>query len=153
MRGIAIRIGSLSWLPTLLPQITAFDKFLQARSKGRWSILRMACLPGVMLMIPGRKSGIIRSTPVLCVPYEGGVLVAGSNFGGPKPPLWVNNLRAAERPEMMFGGETTVVTAAELSDVDRDRAWAAMLALWPNYAKYASRTDRLIPVFHLQPTA
>jgi len=29
--------------------------------------------------------------------------------------------------------------------------WAHMIQTWPNYAKYAERTDRTIPVFLLEP--
>lgn len=151
MRGIAIRIGSLAWLPRLLPQITAIDKFLQRKTRGRWSILRLACLPGVLLTVPGRKSGVPRTTPLLCVPHEDGVLVAGSNFGGPTLPLWVNNLRAATNATMLLDGQPTPITAEELTGTDRDEAWAVMLRLWPNYAKYAARTERTIPVFRLRP--
>jgi hypothetical protein len=32
---------------------------------------------------------------------------------------------------------------------ERDRAWETMRALWPNFDKYAERTDRVIPVFRL----
>jgi len=151
MRGLAIRIGSLAWLPKFLPQITAVDKFIQRQTKGHWSILRLACLPGVLLTLPGRKSGVPRTTPLLCVPYQDGVLIAGSNFGGPTLPLWVNNLRAATSPSMVVDGQSVTITASELAGADRDEAWAVMLALWPNYAKYAKRTDRTIPVFWLRP--
>ncbi|BBH15837.1 deazaflavin-dependent nitroreductase [Nocardioides baekrokdamisoli] len=151
LRGIAIRIGSLAWLPRLLPQITAIDKFIQRRTSGRWSILRVACLPGVLLTVPGRKSGVPRTTPLLCVPHGDSVFVAGSNFGGPTLPVWVNNLRAAADPTMLLGGRPTAITAKELAGAERDEAWTVMVALWPNYAKYAARTDRTIPVFRLQP--
>lgn len=151
MRGIAIRIGSLAWLPRFLPQITAIDRFLQRTTSGRWSILRLACLPGVLLTVPGRKSGVPRTTPLLCVPHGDAVFVAGSNFGGPKLPLWVNNLRAAAAPTVLLNGRPTPVTAEELTGSDRDAAWTVMLALWPNYAKYAARTERTIPVFRLAP--
>lgn len=151
LRGIAIRVGSLAWLPRFLPQITAFDMFLQRRSRGHLSLLRLACLPGVLLTVPGRKSGVPRTTPLLCVPEDDDVLVAGSNFGGPSLPMWVNNLRAATTASMVVDGREVAITATELTGADRDEAWAVMLRLWPNYAKYAARTDRLIPVFRLQP--
>ena len=34
---------------------------------------------------------------------------------------------------------------------ERATAWREMLEVWPNYAKYAQRTDRDIPVFRLTP--
>ena len=73
----------------------ATDKFIQRVSKGRVTILDIAGLPNLMLTVKGRKSGVPRTTPLLCVPYESGNLIAGSNFGGEKKPVWVVNVRAA----------------------------------------------------------
>ena len=92
---LAVRIGSVSWMPRLLPQIVAVDKSLHRLSGGRVTLLDIAGLPNLTLTVVGRKSGVPRSTPLLCVPHDGGWLVAGSYFGGPKMPLWVGNLRAA----------------------------------------------------------
>jgi deazaflavin-dependent oxidoreductase (nitroreductase family) len=150
---LAVRIGSISWLPRLLPQITAVDSRLQEVTDGRWSLLRMAGLPNIMLTVRGRRSGAPRSTPLLCVPWRAGVLVAGSNFGGPKQPVWVVNVRAADTVTYARGGFERTAVPRELSGAERDEAWAHMVATWPNYAKYAERTDRLIPVFYLEPVA
>lgn len=150
---LAIRIGAIPWLPRLLPQITAVDSRLQDATSGRWSLLRMAGLPNIMLTVRGRKSGVERSTPLLCVPWRRGVLIAGSNFGGPRQPVWVVNVRAAETVRYTRAGVEQAAVARELSGAEREEAWAHMVATWPNYAKYAERTDRLIPVFLLEPTA
>ncbi len=150
---LAVVIGGLVWTPRFLPQITAVDRWIQRISKGRWSLLRLAGLPNVMLTVPGRKSGIQRSTPLLCVPYGRGQLIAGSNFGGSKPPVWVMNVRAAERVQVGMDGVIFEAVPRELTGSQREDAWAHMLQTWPNYAKYAERTDRTIPVFHLEPVA
>jgi deazaflavin-dependent oxidoreductase (nitroreductase family) len=147
---VAIWLGSISWLPRFLPQITALDKFLQRVTKGQWSLLRIAGLPSMMLTVLGRRSGIARSTPVLCIPYHHGHLVAGSNFGGRKAPVWVLNVRAADRVTVTVDGTTFEATPRELSGDERAEAWEHMLKTWPNYARYAERTDRVIPVFWLQ---
>ena len=150
---LAIRIGALAWMPKLLPQITWLDKLLQRLTGGRWSILRIAGLPNIMLTVLGRRSGVPRSTPLLCVPYLQGVLIAGSNFGGAKAPVWVVNVRAADQVTMRYDGEELAATPTELTGADRELAWTHMLQTWPNYAKYAERTDRTIPVFYLEPVA
>ena len=150
---VAIRLGSLSWLPRFLRQITAIDKFIQRITAGQWSLLRLAGLPSMMLTVLGRKSGIVRSTPVLCVPYREGHLIAGSNFGGMKPPVWVLNVRAADRVTVTVDGRTHDAVPHELAGDERAAAWEHMLKTWPNYAKYAERTDRVIPVFWLVPAA
>lgn len=152
---LAIRIGGISWLPRFLPQITAFDKFLQRITRGYLSLLRLAGLPSMMLTVVGRKSGIARTTPVLCVPYLGGFLVAGSNFGGMKAPVWVLNVRAAEeRSETVtisVDRRTQQARPREVIGAEREQVWTHMLKTWPNYAKYAERTDRVIPVFFFEP--
>jgi deazaflavin-dependent oxidoreductase (nitroreductase family) len=150
---LAIKIGSLAWMPRLLPQITWLDKLIQRLTRGHWSILRIAGLPNLMLTVVGRKSGIARSTPLLCVPYRDGHLVAGSNFGGQKAPVWVVNVRAADRVTVAVGAQSHEAVPREITGEERDAIWAHMCKTWPNYARYAERTDRTIPVFFLEPAA
>ena len=154
-RRCAILIGSWAWVPNYLAQITAVDKFIQRKTKGSWGLVRIAGLPGLLLTVPGRKSGIPRSTPLLCTPYGDGVLVAGSNFGGPTLPVWVGNLRASERATIHFGGMDREVVHQELTGEDRAAAWTRMLETWPNYRLYEERIadGRTIPVFWLRPAA
>ena len=146
---LAIRIGAISWMPKLLPQVVWMDKTLHRVSRGRFTILDLAGLPSLYLMVQGRKSGIERTTPLLCVPDQGTWLIAGSYFGGPKTPLWVGNLRAAGEAKAQVARETFPVAATELEGSERAAAWQTMLEVWPNYAKYEERTDRTIPVFRL----
>jgi deazaflavin-dependent oxidoreductase (nitroreductase family) len=147
---LAVRIGAISWMPKLLPQIVWFDRSLQQVTRGRVTVLDIAGLPNLNLTVRGKKSGVERTTPLLCVPDGDTILIAGSYFGGPKMPLWVGNLRAAEgEAKVEFEHQTFPVHAEELSGEQRAAAWQTMLRTWPNYAKYEERTDRTIPVFRL----
>lgn len=147
---VAVRIGAVSWMPRLLPQIVWFDKSLQRLTRGRVTVLDVAGLPNLNLTVRGKKSGVERTTPLLCVPDGDTILIAGSYFGGPKMPLWVGNLRATGgEARVEYGRETFAVHAKELSGEERAAAWRTMLTTWPNYAKYEERTDRTIPVFRL----
>jgi deazaflavin-dependent oxidoreductase (nitroreductase family) len=147
---VAIRIGAIPWLPKLLPQIVWLDKALHRVTRGRVTLLDIAGLPNLNLTVTGRRSGAERTTPLLCIPDGETVLIAGSYFGGPKMPLWVGNLRAADgAARIQYDGEKFAVRATELTGDDRAAAWQHMLATWPNYAKYEERTDRTIPVFRL----
>lgn len=148
---LAIRIGAIPWMPKLLPQVVWADTNLQRLTQGRVTILDVAGLPNLALTVPGRKSGIPRTTPLLCVPHAGGFLVAGSYFGGPKMPLWVNNLRATQTAAIRFKGAEHEVTWREVEGEERAAMWQVMLRTWPNFAKYEQRTTRTIPVFFLQP--
>lgn len=148
---LAVRIGALSFMPRFLPQIVATDKALQKVTGGRVTLLRIAGLPNLTLTVRGRKSGTPRSTPLLAVPRGDAWLIAGSNFGGPKQPVWVVNLEANPDARITVGGRTSDVLARRLEDDERAAAWQHMLRTWPNYAKYEERTDRLIKVFELTP--
>ena len=150
---VAIRLGALEWLPRFLPQITRADRALSNLTGGRVTLVRIAGLPSLELTVVGRKSGVPRTTPVLCVPYRDGFLVAGSNFGGPKVPVWVFNVRDAETVQLAVNGTELTATAREVTGEEREALWQHMLKTWPNYAKYAERADRLIPVFLFSPVA
>lgn len=151
LRPVAIRIGRVSWLPRYLRHIVALDKAVHRVSRGRFGLLALAGLPQLMLTVPGRRSGIPRTTPLLCVPHEGALLVAGSNWGAPNLPAWVHNLRAHPEALVHHRGRDLDVRAREVSGAERDALWQVMLRTWPNYAAYAERTSRVIPVFELTP--
>lgn len=148
---LAIRIGAIEWMPKLLPQIVWVDQHLQQVSRGKVSLLDVAGLPNLVLTVPGRRTGVPRSTPLLCVPYGERYLIAGSYFGGPKQPVWVANLEAAGAGEISVDGMTHRVTARAIKGDERTAVWPHMLQTWPNFAKYEQRTDRLIKVFELAP--
>ena len=150
---VAIKIGAVSWMPKLLPQIEKWDTRLQRASNGRISALDIAGLPNITLTVPGRKSGVPRSTPLLCVPQDSGWLIAGSYFGDKRMPVWVLNLRACEKAEIVYQRKTIQVSWREVTGAERDEAWRRMLAVWPNFAVYEKRTERTIPVFFLSPIA
>lgn len=150
---VAIRLGALTWLPRFLPQITRVDRAISRMTGGRVTLVRIAGLPSLELTVVGRKSGIARTTPVLCVPYEDSFLVAGSNFGGPKPPVWVFNVRSADTVQLKVNGKQMTAVPREVTGEEREILWKHMLKTWPNYDKYAERADRVIPVFQFSPVA
>jgi deazaflavin-dependent oxidoreductase (nitroreductase family) len=146
---LAIRIGGIGWMPKLLPQIVVVDRLLQRATGDRFTILDIAGLPNLVLTVTGRKSGLPRSTPLLCVPDGDRILIAGSYFGGPKEPLWVKNIEANPEVTVRIGGVESRRTARLLSGAERAAAWETMLAVWPNFAKYEQRISRTIKVFAL----
>ena len=148
---VAIRVGRLSWLPKYLRYIVGLDKAIHRVTRGRFGLLAIAGLPQLMLTVRGRRSGALRTTPLLCVPHEGAFLVAGSNWGAPTLPAWVLNLRADHDARISHRGRDIPVHAREVAGEERDRLWRVMVRTWPNYDKYAERTDRVIPVFELTP--
>lgn len=148
---LAVRIGSLSWMPRLLPQIVTVDRTVQRCSGHRLTLLDIAGLPNITLVVRGRKSGIERETQLLAAPIEDGWLIAGSYFGSAKMPQWVGNVRAADEVTVRHHGTDTLCHADELTGADRDAAWSQLREVWPNFDLYERRTERTIPVFALEP--
>lgn len=134
----------------MLPAITAIDLALHRASGGRWGLLDAAALPHLVLVVPGRRTGTPHPTPLLCSPRPEGWVVAGSNFGQPRTPAWVHNLRAAGVATVLWRARWHHVEAVELSGADRATAWQGLVATWPNFELYARRTTRTIPIFALR---
>jgi deazaflavin-dependent oxidoreductase (nitroreductase family) len=149
---LAIRIGGISWMPRFLPQIMWVDQLIHRLTRGRYTLLDVAGLPNLMLTVVGRKSGVPRTTPLLCVPYGTDVLIAGSFFGSDKEPVWVKNIEANTEVKVRQRRRTRTMVARRLEGSDRAAAWSHMLETWPNFAKYEQRTDRRIKVFLLTET-
>ena len=138
-------------MPRMLPVIVWLDLRFQRLTRGRFGLPDLGGLPNLTMTVPGRRSGIPRTTPLLCVPHEGRFLIAGSNWGQPSEPMWVRNLETAGAGELRFKGRTHRFVARRLTGADRAAAWQVMNRTWPNYARYEQRTSRTIKVFALTP--
>ncbi|SDS18205.1 nitroreductase family deazaflavin-dependent oxidoreductase [Microlunatus soli] len=146
---LAIKIGSVPWMPRLLPLIVRCDNAVQTVTGQRCGLLDIAGLPNVTLLTTGRRSGVRRVTRLLAAPTGSGWLIAGSYFGGPRTPQWVFNLRAVDRAAVVDHGRRIAVVVSELGGDERHAGWQRLRAVWPNFSLYERRTDRQIPVFEL----
>jgi len=115
--------------------------------------LRDTGLPVVVVTNLGAKSGKVRKTPLMRVEHEGRYAAVGSKGGAPQDPLWVNNLRVNPRVEVQDGAGKWDMIAREVSGAERAAWWERSIAAYPPYADYQRKTDRLIPVFVLEPTS
>jgi deazaflavin-dependent oxidoreductase (nitroreductase family) len=149
LTSLARRIGRIRWLSRALPVILAGDRAMARATRGRWTLLDLAGLPNLRLEVLGRRTGTLRTTPLLCAEVGECWLIAGSNFGRSAMPDWVHNLRAADHAVIVRHGRRVRVTPTELGGTARAEGWQALNDVWPNYATYEARTDRTIPVFRL----
>jgi deazaflavin-dependent oxidoreductase (nitroreductase family) len=108
-------------------------------------------MPVVVITNVGAKSGQVRKTPLMRVEHDGKYAAVGSKGGAPKDPLWVANLRANPRVEVQDGTQRWDMVAREVAGAERDAWWERSVAAYPPYAEYQTKTDRLIPVFVLEP--
>ena len=109
-------------------------------------------LPVVIVTNRGAKTGAVRKTPLMRVEHEGKYAAVGSKGGAPQNPVWVYNLRKHPQVVVQDGARTWEMTAREITGEERAEWWERAVAAYPPYAEYQQRTDRLIPVFVLEPT-
>ncbi len=110
-------------------------------------------LPVVIVVNRGARSGQLHRTPLMRVEHDGSFLAVGSKGGAPKNPVWVNNLRTHPEVEVWDGPLHGDYAARELEGDERATWWERAVAAYPSYADYQTKTERLIPVFVLEPTA
>ncbi len=107
--------------------------------------------PVVLLTSRGNKTGKLRKTPLMRVEHDGRYAVVASIGGAPKHPVWYYNLIADPHVELRDGTVSQDMLARELTGYERQEWWDRAVAAWPDYASYQERTERVIPVFVLEP--
>lgn len=105
--------------------------------------------PLLLLHSTGARSGEQRVNPMMYLPDGDRVLVFASKGGADTHPDWYHNLRANPDVTIEVGGETIDVRAEELPRAERDEKYAEHAALFPRFADYERKTDRVIPVVAL----
>ncbi|BDV29904.1 nitroreductase family deazaflavin-dependent oxidoreductase [Microbacterium terricola] len=110
-------------------------------------------VPIIVLTTVGAKSGALRKTALMRVEHDGSYLVVASKGGAPDEPAWGGNIRRHPHVELQDGADKRDYQARELSGDERELWWERAVAVWPDYANYQTKTDRLIAVFLLEPVA
>ncbi len=105
--------------------------------------------PLLLLHTTGAKSGQERISPMMYLRDGERWLVFASKAGAPTNPDWYHNLTANPDATIEVGDETIEVRAEELPRAERDEKYAEQAALYPGFADYERKTDRVIPVLAL----
>jgi deazaflavin-dependent oxidoreductase (nitroreductase family) len=109
----------------------------------------------VLLTMRGAKSGKIRKVPVMRVEHDGVYAAVASLGGAPKHPVWYFNLKADPKIQLLDGSTTGEFVAREIDPTGEERElwWARCVEAYPDYAEYEKKTDRIMPIFLLEPVA
>ncbi|MFF4346214.1 nitroreductase family deazaflavin-dependent oxidoreductase [Streptomyces sp. NPDC001530] len=107
----------------------------------------------VVLTTRGAKTGRTRQTPVIRVEHEGRYAAVASKGGAPTNPAWYHNLVASPDVEVWDGTVRKPYRAREVHGAERQEWWDRAVKAWPSYDDYRSKTDRVIPVFLLEPAS
>jgi deazaflavin-dependent oxidoreductase (nitroreductase family) len=105
----------------------------------------------LLLHHTGAKSGTERVAPLVYLPDGDHYVIFASKGGAPENPAWYHNIKAKPDAKIEVGEETVEVEVQEAQGNERERLYAAQVAVMPQFAEYAEKTDRLIPVLVLSP--
>jgi deazaflavin-dependent oxidoreductase (nitroreductase family) len=130
----------------------ALHQFVYERSSGRIG-QRLGQTRMLMLRTIGRKTGRQRTVALLYHRDGNEYVVVGSKGGSDTPPAWLLNLQSVPNVEVQVGTKRFSACARIASHPERRRLWPEMTKHWPQYDRYQARTDRLIPLVILTPTA
>jgi deazaflavin-dependent oxidoreductase (nitroreductase family) len=130
-------------------QCTPLDRWLLARSGGRFTILGPMAVPLLLLTTTGRKSGQRRQIPLAYMREGDRLFLVGSNFGQANHPAWVLNLVSDPNAWVTMGGKEFPVLATEVVGEERDRIYQEFVDYISNYDTYRGRSGREIKIFAL----
>lgn len=119
---------------------------------GDTSVATIQGRPVVVVTVTGAKSGRPRRVPLMRVEHDGCYLAVASKGGAPQHPQWTASIRRHPDHVSVHDGTTrTPMTSRELSGAERATWWERAVEAFPPYADYQRNTDRLIPLFLLEP--
>ena len=117
----------------------------------------------------GRVGGMFEGTPLLLLHHTGATVrpesgqparlparrgryvVFASKAGAPTNPDWYHNLKAQPEVKIEVGTDTIPVVSSEATGEERDRLFRSQAERAPQFAQYAEKAGRLIPVIILTP--
>lgn len=105
----------------------------------------------LLLTTTGRKSGEMRTTPLIYAADGNDYIVIASKGGAPTHPAWYLNISKTPDVEIQVRDKVMQATASTVEGEERERLWSVATQVWPNFDQYAERTGRLIPVVRLTP--
>lgn len=109
-------------------------------------------MPLLLLHHTGARSGTARVNPLAYQDDDGRYVIFASKAGAPTNPDWYHNLKAHPNATIEVGTDTIDVVASEATGEERERLYRTQAERMPQFAEYAHKTDRTIPVIVLTPT-
>ncbi|HEY2327689.1 MAG TPA: nitroreductase family deazaflavin-dependent oxidoreductase [Gaiellaceae bacterium] len=104
----------------------------------------------LLLTTNGRKTGKASTSPLIYESDGDRYVIVASKGGAPEDPGWYLNLKKNPEVELQVGPEVFRAHASTAEGAERERLWKLVQGQWPDYAEYAKKTDREIPVVVLE---
>ncbi|MCW2782558.1 MAG: deazaflavin-dependent nitroreductase family protein [Marmoricola sp.] len=108
-------------------------------------------VPICLLEHTGRKSGQLRTTPLVYLLDGENVVVVASQAGRAEDPQWYLNIRANPAVGLQLRNDHRQMRARTANPEERAELWPRLVALYADYASYQSWCPREIPVVICEP--
>jgi deazaflavin-dependent oxidoreductase (nitroreductase family) len=112
---------------------------------------QIAKYPTMLLTVKGRKSGKLRTVPVVYIMDGDRYVIAAAYAGSDHNPTWWLNLQASGEAVLEVMRKTVKVRAHSATDEERVRLWPQLIDMYPYFTDYQTRTKRQIPIVILTP--
>lgn len=109
--------------------------------------LRETGIPVIIVTTRGASTGKLRKFALMRVEHEGDYALVASMGGAPNNPAWYHNVVAEPLVMIQDGPEPHDYTTHVAEGDERRQWWDRAVAVFAPYAEYATKTDRVIPVF------
>jgi len=137
--------SALDWVRE---QIEAYE----ASGGTKANTLRDSGIPVIIVTMRGAKSGKVRKIALMRVEHEGEYALVASKGGAPTNPEWYRNLTThPDEVEIQDGPAPFPVSIREVEGAERSTWWDRAVSVFPTYAEYQAKTDRVIPVLVASP--
>lgn len=140
-------LTSHTMVAVLKRTVPPLDKVLMRLSRG-WLNTGMQTVALVETL--GARTGKLRDIVTLCMPDGDALVLVGSNWGQPRDPAWVHNMRANPQVHVRYRGFVGPMIASEITGEEREVLWQRLVQHNPQYAHYQAGTNRRLPVIRLQ---
>ena len=112
---------------------------------------QVAKYPTMLLTTKGRKTGKLRTIPLIYIQDGDCYVIAAAYAGSDRNPTWWLNLRDAKEAEIQVMQRKIRVRAEVATPQARATLWPRLVAMYPYFVDYQERTQREIPVVVLRP--
>lgn len=112
---------------------------------------QIAKYPTMLLTVRGRKTGKLRTIPLVYVKDGDHFVIAAAYAGSDQDPTWWRNLQANPEAVVQEMRQKVRVRAEVAAVGEREALWQRLAAMYPYFLEYQSRTQREIPVVLLKP--
>jgi deazaflavin-dependent oxidoreductase (nitroreductase family) len=113
--------------------------------------LRETGIPVIIVTSRGASSGNLRKFALMRVEHHGEYALIASKGGAPEHPAWYHNLIAEPLVMVQDGPEPADYMTSIVEGKERREWWERAVDVFPTYAEYKDKTDRIIPVFVARP--